>query len=156
MSRQASTIAFTVSRRAASYAARPRAGSPPEAAARASDQASTRASSTAWEPPLAPTGYMGWAASPSRVTRPAPQDGRGSRSTIGYSRIRGAPVISAGTSSQPSVQSANHGSTSPARPARFQSARLGPGPSGETSGRAASATQLISARPRRSAGREMG
>ena len=67
---------------------------------------------------MAPIGYIGWAASPSRVTRPAPQDGsepqdgRGSRSTIGYSRIRGAPVISAGTSSQPNSQSANHGSTS--------------------------------------------
>src|SRR5439155_8803669 len=96
--------------------------------ARASDQASTRASSTAWDPPLAPIGYIGWAASPSRVIRPAPedgsepQDGRGSRSTIGYSRIRGAPVISAGTSSQPNSQSANHGSTSPRRPSRFQSA----------------------------------
>ncbi|MGH3784598.1 MAG: tyrosine-type recombinase/integrase, partial [Pseudonocardiaceae bacterium] len=31
--------------------------------------------------------YIGCAASPSSVTRPSPHDGRGSRSTIGYSRI---------------------------------------------------------------------
>ena len=129
----------------------------------ASDQASTRASSTAWEPPLAPIGYIGWAASPSRVTRPGPedgfepQDGSGSRSTIGYSRIRGAPVISAGTSSQPNFQSANHGSTSSSRPCRFQSARFPSAPRTEARpGSLTSATQLSSARPRRSACREMG
>jgi hypothetical protein len=107
---------------------------------------------------LAPIGYIGWAASPSRVTRPAPQDGsepqdgRGSRSTIGYSRIRGAPVISAGTSSQPNVQSANHGSTSSRRPSRFQSAPA----SASRPGSLTSATQLSRARPRRSACAEMG
>jgi hypothetical protein len=76
----------------------------------------------ACEPPLAPIGYIGWAASPSSVTRPWPQgtpwpqNGSGSRSTIGYSRICGVPAISAGTSSQPNFQSANQGSTSRARP----------------------------------------
>jgi hypothetical protein len=112
---------------------------------------------------LAPIGYIGWAASPSRVTRPGPegpedpQDGSGSRSTIGYSPIRGAPVISAGTSSQPNFQSANHGSTSSSRPCRLQSARFQPAPSSAAHpGRLTSATQLSSARPRRSARREMG
>ncbi len=147
MSRLASTMAFTTGRRAASYAARPSAGVRDEA----NDQASTRASTTAWDPPLAPTGYMGWAASPSRVTRPVPQNGSGSRSTIGYSRICGACVISAGTSSQSNVQSANHGSTSSSRPRRFQFAAVA-----EPSGTLTSATQLISARPRSSAWREIG
>ncbi len=101
---------------------------------------------------MAPTGYMGWAASPSRVTRPrAPHDGSGSLSTIGYSRIRAAPVISPGTSSQPNFQSANHGSTSCTRPARFQSAMVR-----GWRGSRASATQFTSARPRASACREIG
>jgi len=151
MSRLASTMAFTVGRRAASYAARPSAGVPEADRVRASDQASTRASTMACEPPLAPTGYMGWAASPSRVTRPVPQDGSGSRSTIGYSRICGAPVISAGTSSQPNVQSANQGSTSSSLPRRFQSAAVA-----EPPGTLTSATQLTSAFPRSSAWREIG
>ena len=72
---------------------------------------------------------------------------------MGYSRIRGAPVISAGTSSQPNFQSANHGSTSSTRPGRFQSARS---PGARLAGSMTSATQLISARPRRSACREIG
>ena len=142
MSRLASTMALTAGRRAASYAATPSAGELEET----SDQASTRASTMACEPPLAPTGYMGWAASPSSVTRPVPQYGSGSRSTIGYSRICGAPVISAGTSSQPNVQSANQGSTSSTRPRRFQSAAVA-----EPPGTMTSATQLTRARPRCSA-----
>jgi len=158
MSRQASTIAFTVSRRAASYPASPSAG----VAARASQYASTRPSTIACEPPLAPTGYMGWAASPSRVTRPGPpepcprepHDGSGSLSTIGYSRIRGAPVIRPGTSSQPNFQSANHGSTSCTRPPRFQSAISSR--SAKSLGNKASATQFTIARPLSSACREIG
>src|SRR5439155_136455 len=45
--------------------------------------ASTRPSTTAWEPACAPTGCIGWAASPIRVTRPKLQRGIGSRSTFG-------------------------------------------------------------------------
>ena len=65
--------------------------------------------------------------------------------------IRGAPAISAGTSSQPNFQSANHGSTSSTRPVRSQSAV-----SMRLAGSMTSATQLSSARPRRSACREIG
>ena len=72
MSRQASTIAFTPSQAGRLVRSQTLAGEPEEDRVRASDQASTRASTTACEPPLAPIGYMGWAASPSSVTRPCP------------------------------------------------------------------------------------
>jgi hypothetical protein len=113
----------------------------------------------ACDPPLAPIGYIGWAASPSSVTRPCPQgtpcpqNGSGSRSTIGYCRICAVPAIRAGTSSQPNLQSANQGSTSLAWPMRFQSARsLAAG----SWGRLTSATQLSRALPSISAWREIG
>jgi hypothetical protein len=112
MFRQASTSSFTVSRRAASYAASPADGEP----ALASSYASTRASMTAWDQLFFPVGYMGWAASPSSVTRPVPQNGSGSLSTIGRSTIRSAPVIMAGMSSELGRQPANRGSTSSTRP----------------------------------------
>ena len=82
---------------------------------------------------------------------PEPHDGSGSRSTIGYSRICGAPAIRPGTSSQPNFQSANHGSTSSHPPAPGSSRRLVAGlPSRAAS---TSATQFTSARPRASAWR---
>jgi hypothetical protein len=92
---------------------------------------------------LDPIGYIGCAASPTRVTRPRPQNDSGSRSTIGYSRISGVAVIRAGMSSQSNDQSAKCGSASANRPSRFQSGRLGGSPPPTIT----SATQLISARP---------
>ncbi len=97
----------------------------------------------ACEPPLDPIGYIGWAASPTRVTRPRPQHGSGSRSTIGYSRISAVRVIRSGTSSQSNVQPLKYGSASASRPSGFQSGRLG----GSAPPIITSATQLISARP---------
>src|SRR5208337_3187681 len=57
-----------------------------------------RASRIACAVPLEPTGYMGCAASPSSVTRPKLQCGRGSRSHIGYSQHTGVARTKASTS----------------------------------------------------------
>src|SRR5260370_900685 len=52
---------------------------------RASVSARQRASRMACDAPFDPTGYIGCAASPSSVTRPVDQYGKGSRSQVGYS-----------------------------------------------------------------------
>src|ERR1019366_8474601 len=52
---------------------------------RASASARQRESRMACDAPFDPTGYIGWAASPSSVTRPLDQYGSGSRSQVGYS-----------------------------------------------------------------------
>src|SRR5947207_812162 len=77
--------------------------------------------------PLEPRGYIGWAASPMKVTRPKVQRGTGSLSTIGYSRIVSASPMSRGTSSQSKRQSAYVGRKSSMRPGRFQSFSFSPG-----------------------------
>ena len=91
----------------------------------------------AWAEPLEPRGYIGWAASPSSVTRPKVQRGTGSRSTIGYSKTGPAPSIRAGTSSQSKRQSLKMARKSPAVPGLFQSFIAAPS-------RWISATQLTS------------
>ena len=53
------------------------------------------ASSTAWPAPLEPIGYIGCAASPSRVTRPCVHCGSGSRSHIGNSKHSAVASMSA-------------------------------------------------------------
>jgi hypothetical protein len=90
-----------------------------------------------------PTGYIGCAASPVSVTRPRPQNGSGSLSTIGYSRISVVRVISPAMSSQSNVQSRKYGSASASRPSLVQSGRTG----GASPPIIASATQLISTVP---------
>ena len=52
----------------------------------------------ACDAPLEPIGYIGCAASPSRLTRPRVQNGSGSRSHIGYSQNSGVAAISSATS----------------------------------------------------------
>src|SRR5690606_15111018 len=97
-----------------------------------------------------PIGYIGWAASPSRVTRPKLQRGSGSRSTIGNSNTRSAPSNSFGTSSQGNFQSAKAGANTNLGTSRFQSSLGGVSP-----GTRNSAIQLSSARPSAS-GRVIG
>ena len=60
---------------------------------------------TACADPLEPRGYMGCAASPTKVTRPNVHCATGSLSTIGYSNTSSEFLIMAGTSSQSKRQS---------------------------------------------------
>ena len=99
-----------------------------------------RASRIAWPAPLEPRGYIGCAASPSRVMRPKLQRGSGSRSTMGYSRISSVLSIMPLMSSQSNLRPAKAGMMSSSRPRPVQSWRT-------ASGRSISATQLISGRP---------
>ena len=99
-----------------------------------------RASRIAWPAPLEPRGYIGCAASPSRVIRPKLQRGSGSRSTMGYSRISPVLSIMPLMSSQSNLRPAKEGMMSASRPRPVQSWRT-------ASGRSISATQLISGRP---------
>ena len=92
----------------------------------------------AWDAPLDPMGYIGWAASPSSVDRPNVHRGTGSRSTMGKRKVPGAERMIAGTSSDPNVQFSNVGRKSASSPARFQSSVA---PSSD-SGRRSSATKL--------------
>ena len=55
--------------------------------------ASTRASTTPWLPACDPSGRIGWAASPSKVTRSKDQRGSGSRSSLGYSYISSVSLM---------------------------------------------------------------
>src|SRR5262245_46712647 len=86
-------------------------------------RASVRASRMAWAEPLEPRGYIGCAASPSRVTRPKVQRSTGSRSTMGYSKMTSERRSRSGTSSQSNVQPAKMGRKSSSRPGLFQSFR---------------------------------
>src|SRR5215831_7242789 len=89
----------------------------------ARQSASVRASRMAWAAPLEPRGYIGCAASPSRVTRPKVQRSTGSRSTMGYSKMTSERRSRSGTSSQSNVQPAKMGRKSSSRPGLFQSFR---------------------------------
>jgi len=80
-----------------------------------------RASRIAWDAPFEPFGYMACAASPSSTERPNVHLGIGSRSTIGYSRMRSAEAITDGTSSQSKRQSANRSTIGAGSTGRFQS-----------------------------------
>jgi hypothetical protein len=83
--------------------------------------ARARISRIPWPAPLPPRGYIGWAASPSRVTRPKVHCWSGSRSTIGHSSRMSWARIMPETSSQGKHQSANVGKKSSRSPCRFQS-----------------------------------
>jgi hypothetical protein len=85
------------------------------------------ASRIAWLAPLEPTGYIAWAASPSRVTRPCDHRSIGSRSHTGYSQNTGVDWISAGRSTSSMVNRTTWGITSSKRPGRDQSSRRGGG-----------------------------
>ena len=86
----------------------------------------TRASTIAWLAPFDPTGYMTWAASPMRHTRPSTQWSTGSRSTIGNSQTAGAPVTRASMSNQSKSQSAKAGRKASRSTSRFQSLAASP------------------------------
>lgn len=65
------------------------------------------ASRMAWLAPLLPMGYMGCAASPSKVSRPKVHLAMGSRSHMGYSNTFSVFSINSGTFRKPNVQSWN-------------------------------------------------
>ena len=105
----------------------------------------------AWLAPLEPTGHITCAASPISVTRPTVQNGKGSRSTIGYSNTRSAPRISDGQSIQPKRQSSKAGRKASAETSRDQSDR----PQPSEASKASSAIQFIVTTPSAS-GAEIG
>ena len=99
----------------------------------------------AWDAPLAPTGYIGWAASPSRVIRPDRHRGSGSRSTMGYCHQRAAASIRGATSIQPKRIPENSVRASAGSATWFQSWRG----IGRPAAVVASSTMLIRAHPSR-------
>src|ERR1700759_4022726 len=77
----------------------------------------------ACEAPFEPTGYIGCAASPSKVTRPLDQYGSGSRSQQGYSQNSGVARTRLEKSTCGIRKPDTCGISSSGRPSRDQSAR---------------------------------